>query len=252
MGLESGTGRVLSFADIYKHIQTLRETMAAFRAFNAAKRQCQGNAAELDAVNSSAEAVETAAEPLMNLALDLRCSQCRVQRLRRAPKGGCSTLARHYLQYRIIEALQPHASYEFDDGFQPLGIISTLRFDDEAGAEEALAEFSGRQPPVMSIVAEFIEKGIIIQTPFEPWNGDVMLGLREFLPRRRAAHDERKRLIEELAAKYNHRAGWNEDGSGWLAASCQSCGDISGSVWDLLSYLRGMEQSVGKRPRTLN
>ena len=115
-------------------------------------------------------------------------------------------------QYRIIEALQPHASYEFDDGFQPLGIISTLRFDDEAGAEEALAEFSGRQPPVMSIVAEFIEKGIIIQTPFEPWNGDVMLGLREFLPRRRAAHDERKRLIEELAAKYNHRAGWNEDG----------------------------------------
>ena len=80
MGLESGTGRVLSFADIYKHIQTLRETMAAFRAFNAAKRQCQGNAAELDAVNSSAEAVETAAEPLMNLALDLRCSQCRVQR----------------------------------------------------------------------------------------------------------------------------------------------------------------------------
>ncbi len=144
MGLESGTGRVLSFADIYKHIQTLRESMAAFRAFNARKRQSQENAAELDAVNSSAEAVETAAAPLLNLALDLRCSHCRVKRLRRAPSAGCSMLARHYLQYRIVEALQPHSSYTSDDGFQPLGLISTLRFDGEHGTEEALAEFGGQ------------------------------------------------------------------------------------------------------------
>jgi hypothetical protein len=252
MGLESSSGRVLSFADIFKHIQTLRESMAAFRAFNAGKRQCQENAAELAAVDSSAEAVETAAEPLLNLALDLRCNQCRVQRLRRAPSAGCSTLARHYLQYKIIEALQPHSSYKFDDGFQPLGLISTMRFDGEHGAEEALEEFSGRQPPVMAIVAEFIEKGVVVQTSFEPVNGDVMLGLREYLPRRRAAHKERIKLIEELAAKYDHRVGWNKDGTGWLAASCQHCGDVGGSVWDLLSYLRGLEQSVTKRPRTLN
>jgi hypothetical protein len=252
MGLESGTGRVLSFADIYKHIQTLRESMAAFRAFNARKRQCQEGAAELDAVNSSAEAVETAAAPLLSLALDPRCCECRVKRLRRAPDGGCSMLARHYLQYKIVEALQPHSSYKFDDGFQPLGLISSLRFDGEPGAEEALAEFGGRQPPVMSVVAGFIEKGIIIQTPYEPWNGDIMLGLRQYLPQRQAAHEERRKLIEELAAKYDHRAGWNEDGSGWLSASCRDCGSICGSVWDLLSYLRGLEQNVAKRPRTLN
>jgi hypothetical protein len=252
MGLESGTGRVLSFADIYKHIQTLRESMAAFRAFNARKRHCQENAAELDAVNSSAEAVESAAAPLLNLAIDLRCSQCRAKRSNCAPSAGCSVLARHYLQYKIIEALQPHSSYKFDDGFQPLGLISTLRFDGEPGAEEALAEFCGRQPPIMSIVAEFIEKGIIVQTPYEPWNGDVMLGLRDYLPRREAAREERKRLIEELAAKYDHRAGWNEDGSGWLVPSSRGCGGIFGSVWDLLSYLRGLEQSVTKRRRTLN
>ncbi len=104
----------------------------------------------------------------------------------------------------------------------------------------------------MSIVAEFIEKGIIVQTPYEPCNGDVMLGLCENLPRRQAAHEERKRLIEELAAKYGHRAGWNEDGSGWLSTSCRDCGGVCGSVWDLLSYLRGLEQSITKRPRTLN
>jgi hypothetical protein len=252
MGLDSGTGRVLSFADIYRHIQTLRESMAAFRASNARKWQCPENAAEVDAANSSAEAVETAAAPLLSLALDPRCCQCRAKQLRRTPGGGCSILARHYLQYKIIEALQPHPSYKCDDGFQPLGVISGLRFDGEPGAGEALAEFRGRLPPVMSIVAEFIEKGIVVQTPYEPWNGDVMVGLRQYLPLRQAAHEERKRLIEELAARYDHRCGWNEDGSGWLIPSCKNCGGIYGSVWDLLSYLRGLEQSVAKRPRTLN
>ena len=51
----------------------------------------------------------------------------------------------------------------------------------------------------MAIVAELVEKGTIVQTPYEPRNGDVMLGLPDNLPVRKAAHEERKKLIACLA-----------------------------------------------------
>jgi hypothetical protein len=251
MGLESGAGRVLSFADIYRHIQALRESMAAFRAFSARKWPRPENAAELDAVNSSAEAVESAAAPLLNLALDPRCCHCRAKGLGCTQAAGRSDLANFYLQYKIIEALQPHSNYKFDDGFQPRGIISTLQLDGEPGADQALREFRGK-PPIMAIVAELMEKGIVVQTPYEPRNGDVMLGLRDNLPLREAAHRERKKLIETLAKKFDHRLGWDEDGTGWLALSWRKCAGVRGSVWDLLSYLRALELSVPKGPRTIN
>ena len=127
-----------------------------------------------------------------------------------------------------------------------------MRFDDDPRAREALAEFHGRELPILPIVAEFVEKGTIVQTPYEPWNGDVMLGLPEFLPVRKAAHEERKKLVACLAEKYGHSTGWNEDGTGWLTSPCRSCDEICGSVWDLLSYLSAIELGTGKRPRSLN
>lgn len=252
MGLEPSAGRVLSFADIYRHIQALRELMAAFKAFNSRKRQCPESGNELEAVNSSADAVETAAAPLLSLSLDPRCCSCRAKRLRRAPGADCSDLAHFYLRYKIVEALQPHPNYKSDDGFQPFGLVSTLRFCDEPGADQALDEFNGRQPPIMAALADLIEKGIVVQTPFEPWNGDVMLGLRANLPLREAAHQERRRLIETLAEKFSHRLGWNEDGTGWLAPTRRNCGGVRGSIWDLLSYLRALEHTGPKGPRTIN
>jgi len=251
MGLESGAGRVLSFADIYRHIQALRESMAAFKAFSARKWPRPENAAELDAVNSSAEAVETAAAPLLNLALDPRCGHCRAKGLGCTQAASRSDLANFYLQYKVVEALQPHANYAFDDGFQPLGIISTLQFNGDAGADQALREFGGK-PPIMAVVAELMEKGIVVQTPYEPRNGDIMLGLRDNLPLREAAYQERKKLIETLAIKFDHRFGWEEDGTGWLVPSWRKCAGVRGSVWDLLSYLRALELSVPKGQRTIN
>ncbi len=250
--MEPHAGKVLSFMDIYAQLQALRESVAEFQAFNTRSPQFAENAGELEAAIGSAAAVESAAAPLLNLAIDPHCLQCRAKPLRRTQAAKCSALARSYLQYRIIEALQPHPAYESDDGFQPLWIIRSLRFDDDPRAREALAEFGGRELPIMPIVAEFVEKGTIVQTPYEPWNGDVMLGLPEFLPVRKAAHEERKKLVACLAEKYGHSTGWNEDGTGWLTSPCRSCDEICGSVWDLLSYLSAIELGTGKRPSSLN
>ena len=245
-------GKVLSFMDIYAQLQALRQSVAEFRAFNARSPQVAEAAGQTEAAICSAAAVESAAAPLLNLSLDPRCIRCRAKRLRRSQAIKCSALARSYLEYRIIEALQPHPAYESDDGFQPLWIIRSLKFDDDPRAGDALAEFGGGDLPVMPVVAEFVEKGIVVQTPYEPWNGDVMLGLPEFLPMRKAAHEERKKLVAGLAEKYGHRTGWNEDGTGWLASPCRNCAQICGSVWDLLSYLTAIEIGPGKRPRALH
>jgi hypothetical protein len=250
MGAQSG--KMLSFMDIYAQLQALRDSIAKFRAFNPQDRQFLETAGQLDAVISSAAAVESAAAPLVNFAPDPRCIRCRGKRSRRTQAAKCSPLAQAYLQYRILDALQPHPAYDSDDGFQPLWIIRSLRFDDDPRAAQALAEFGGRELPIMPIVSGFLEKGTVVQTAFEPWNGDVMLGLPEYLPVRNAAHEERKKLIACLAAKFGHSAGWNEDGTGWLASPCRNCAEICGSVWDLLSYLSAIELSVAKRPRALN
>ncbi len=247
MGPQSS--KVLSFVDIYLRLKVLRESLAKFREFNARGGPCVENAVQPDVADHSA-AIETAAAPLLNLTLDPRCIKCRAKRATRTKAVTCSPLARFYLQYRIIEALQPLPDYESDDGFQPLCVIRSLRFDDDPRAEEALAEFRGRELPILAIVAGLVERGIVIQTPYEPWNGDVMLGLPEYQSVREAAHEERKRLIASLAAKYGHRAGWNADGTGWLTSPCRNCDDIRGSVWDLLSYLNAAK--TGKRPHPLH
>lgn len=245
-------GKVLSFVDIYLRLKALRESVAKFRDSNARGGRLLENAGQLDSADQCAAAVETAAAPLLNLTLDPRCIRCRAKRAHRIKAVTCSPLARFYLQYRIIEALQPLPVYESDDGFQPLQVILSLRFDDDPKAEQALAEFRGRELPILQIVAGLVERGIVIQTPFEPWNGDVMLGLPEYQYVREAAYEERKRLIAGLAKKCGHAAGWNADGTGWLTSPCRNSADIRGSVWDLLSYLNLIEISLSKRPRSLH
>jgi hypothetical protein len=241
--------KVLCFGDIYMQLQTLRESVAEFRKSSAHSRECQENAPQLDVVSTSAAAVESAAAPLVEVHLDPRCIRCCAKRLRRGQPVKCSSLARSYLHYKVIEALQPHPAYESDDGFQPLWIIRTLKFDDPQ-SHQALAEFDGRGVPIMTIVSELVEKGIVVQTRYEACNGDVMLGLPEYQSMRQAAHEERIKMIAFLAAKFRHGAGWNEDGTGWLTPPCQKCPQISGSVWDLLAYLSSMDLAAGKRSRS--
>ena len=208
-------------------------------------------AGQSDAAIGCAAAVESAAAPLMNVELDPRCVQCHAKRSHRAQGAKCSTLAGLFaIQDRRGPATAP-------------GLRKRRRFPAaldypflEVRRRPEVARASRRIPRPraagMPIVAEFVEKGTIVQTPYEPWNGDVMLGLPEHLPARKAAHEERKKLVACLAAKYGHRAGWNEDGTGWLASPCQNCAQICGSVWDLLSYLSAIEPGAGKRPRSLN
>lgn len=253
--MEPLSTKVLSFMDIYAQLQALRETVAEFRAVNAGSSQVLENMSKLDAAISKAAAVESAAAPLLKAPPDPRCAccpGCHAKRVRAAKPVKCSALARSFLQYKIIEALQPHPAYDSDDGFQPLCVIRSLKVDDDPKARQALAEFRTRDLPLMTIVAELVENGTVVQTPYEPWNGDVMLGLPEHLPARDAAHEERKKLIADLAEKYGHRIGWNEDGTGWLAPPCGKRAHICGSVWDLLSYLSAIELTSRKRPRSFH
>ena len=98
--MEPHAGKVLSFMDIYAQLQALREFVAEFQAFNTRSPQFAENAGELEAAIGSAAAVESAAAPLLNLAIDPHCLQCRAKPLRRTQAAKCSALARSYLQYR--------------------------------------------------------------------------------------------------------------------------------------------------------
>jgi hypothetical protein len=251
--MDQRSKKVLCFGDVHLQLQALLDSVTDLRETSAQSREILATAPALSAMCNCAAAVESAAAPLTDLRLDRRCIRCRSKRSRRPQTLNCSALAISYLKYRIIEALQPHPSYTSDDGFQPLYVIRSLKFDDERRGREALAEFAGLDLPILEIVAELVESGIIVRTPYEPCNGDVMLGLPEYLPLRKAAHEERKTIIASLAQKYRHAAGWNEDGTGWLAPPRQNFPEkIKGSVWDLLSYLHRIDFTAAERPYALN
>jgi hypothetical protein len=244
--------KVLSFEDIYKRAQALRDSVAKFKVSSAQSKQLLETAPELDAVCNCAAALETAAACLVDSHLDPRCAQCASKQSPSPQAVGCSTLAKAYLKYSIVEALQPHPAYKHDDGYQPLYVVRSMKFDVGRKGRKALAEFRGREIPILQVIAELVDRGIVVQTDFEACNGDVMLGLPEYLPLRGKAHEERIGIVESLAQKYQHVAGWNEDGTGWLMPPRRNYAEIRGSIWDLLSYLHAIELIAGETPRLLN
>jgi hypothetical protein len=164
----------------------------------------------------------------------------------------CSALSFSYLQYKVIEALQPHPGYESDDGFQPLGVIQCMTFDGDRKAKTALAELRRAGFSLLDIVDDLVARGMVVKTEYEPCNGDVMIGLTPNLPMREVAHVERKKLIRNIACKYRLVLQWNEDGTGSLITSAGHMVQPSGSVWALLSCLYTIKDSVANRPKSLN
>ena len=167
-------------------------------------------------------------------------------------KPNCSALSFSYLQFKVIEALQPHPGYESDDGFQPLGVIQCMTFDGDKKAKTALSELRRAGFSLLDIIDELVAKGMVVKTEFEPCNGDLMVGLTANLTMREAAHVERKKLIRNIACKYRLVLQWNEDGTGSLITSAGHMVQPSGSVWALLSCLYTIKDSVVNRPKSLN
>ena len=167
-------------------------------------------------------------------------------------KPNCGALSFSYLQFKVIEALQPHPAYEIDDGFQPLGVIQRMTFAGDRKANRALSELRRAGFSLLDIVDDLVAKGMVVKTGYEPCNGDVMVGLAANLPMREAAHVERKKLIRNIACKYRLVLQWNEDGTGSLITSSGHMVEPSGSVWALLSCLYTIKDSVANRPKSLN
>jgi len=167
-------------------------------------------------------------------------------------KPNCGALSFSYLQFKVIEALQPHPGYESDDGFQPLGVIQCMTFDGDKKAKTALSELRRAGFSLLDIIDELVAKGMVVKTEFEPCNGDLMVGLTANLTMREAAHVERKKLIRNIACKYRLVLQWNEDGTGSLITSAGHMVQPSGSVWALLSCLYTIKDSVVNRPKSLN
>jgi hypothetical protein len=167
-------------------------------------------------------------------------------------KPNCSALSFSYLQFKVIEAVQPHPAYELDDGFQPLGVIQHMTFAGDRKAKRALSELCRAGFALLDIVDDLVAKGMVVKTEYEPCNGDVMVGLAANLPMREAAHVERKKLIRNIACKYRLVLQWNEDGTGSLITSSGHMVEPSGSVWALLSCLYTIRDSVANRPESLN
>jgi hypothetical protein len=164
----------------------------------------------------------------------------------------CSALSFSYLQFKVIEALQPHPAYDSDDGFQPLGVIERMTFDGERKAKKALSELHGAGFSLLDIVDSLVARNMVVKTGYEPCNGDVMVGLTANFPMREAALVERKKLIRTIASKYSLLLEWNEDGTGSLITSAGHTVQPSGSVWALLSCLYTIKDSVANRPKSLN
>jgi hypothetical protein len=163
--------------------------------------------------------------------------------------GTHSALVEAFLTYKIVEFLQPHPDYEHDDGFHPRSIIGDA-IDRDATAQDILAHAGGN--PLALVLAGLIKRGAVVETPFEPANGDVMLGLPENLGKRKAAFEERKSLIVENAGKLGLRVMWNEDGTGSIETPSGIVVLVAGSVWDLLSYLNNVAASAREVPHALN
>jgi len=178
----------------------------------------------------------------------IACS-CAGQRSDERVQKPRSALSNAYLRYKLVEFLQPHPSYKYDDGFQPQSIIGCA-VECDCSAGNLLEEVEGNS--LIAVLAELIESGDVILTPYEPANGDFMLGLPENLGKRKAAHEERKWLIVEGAARCGLRAKWNEDGTGWLETPGGAIAGPAGSVWDLLSYLNDPAFCAAELPQLPN
>ncbi|MGO8955219.1 MAG: hypothetical protein ACLPWS_03935 [Rhodomicrobium sp.] len=198
----------------------LRETVAALRAEPAERKEDGG----------------------------IACS-CFRQRNAETVEKRRSALATSYLQYKIVEFLQPNPAYTCDDGFQPQSIIACA-IECDCSARKPLAEAGGNS--LIAVLTELIESGAVILTPYEPANGDFMLGLPENLGKRKAAYEERKWMIIEGAAKQGLHAKWNEDGTGWLETPGGTMAEPVGSVWELLSYLNNPPANLAELPELLN
>ena len=179
------------------------------------------------------------------------CNCCDVEKQCSGAKNA-SALAKSYLQYKIIEALQPHPAYETDDGFHPRCVICSMSLHDDLRAQDALAELGASDVTLIGVIAELVENGTITQTAYEPCYGDVMLGLPENLDIRRKAHQERINLVIQEAAQFGLRAEWNDDGTGWLETPGGHVAQPPGPIWELLSYLDNVATSVTERPHALN
>jgi hypothetical protein len=167
-------------------------------------------------------------------------------------KPNCGALSFSYLQFKVVEALQPHPGYEIDDGFQPLGVIQRMTFAGDRKAKRALSELRLAGFSLLDIVDDLVAKEMVVKTEYEPCNGDMMVGLAANLPMREAALVERKKLIRTIAGEYRLVLQWNEDGTGSLITSAGHMVEPSGSVWALLSCLYTIKDSVANRPKSLN
>jgi len=168
------------------------------------------------------------------------------------PEGQCGLLAICYFTYKIIEALQPHPGYKSDDGFQPRKLLYRFVCENEAAPREVFRPCETGKCPLITVLIGLTARGAVIETAFEPCNGDVMLGLRENLGKRLQAYEERRSLISEGAARNGLQAKWNEDGTGWIETPSGQIVKACGSVWDLLSYLKTIATIRAEGPQVLH
>jgi len=168
------------------------------------------------------------------------------------PEGESGLLAISYFTYKIIEALQPHPGYKSDDGFQPRKLLYRFVCEDKAAPQEVFRACDSGKCLLIAVLFGLIATGAVIETAFEPCNGDVMLGLRENLGKRQQAYEERRTLISEGAARNGLQAKWNEDGTGWIETPSGHIVKASGSVWDLLSHVDAIAATWAKRPQAVH
>jgi len=248
-------GKMSLFKGLLAHIHDLHLELSRHQA---SLEEWKNFNAECWRFLATAAQLPTLPEPADNLTAPVqapRVANGPIERPRIDPSGrkpNCGALSFSYLQFKVIEAVQPHPAYELDDGFQPLGVIQRLTFAGDRKAETALSELRRAGFSLLDIVDDLVAKGMVVKTEYEPCNGDVMVGLAANLPMREAAHVERKKLIRNIACKYRLVLQWNEDGTGSLITSAGHMVEPSGSVWALLSCLYTIRDSVANRPKSLN
>jgi hypothetical protein len=240
------------FIGLRAHVHDLRLELSRHQA---SLKEWKNFNAECWRYLATAAQLPTPPEPAGNLMDPPRVTNGLIERQRIDPSGrkpNCGALSFSYLQFKVIEALQPHPAYESDDGFQPLGVIQRMTFAGDRKAKTALSELRRAGFSLLDIVDDLVAKGMVVKTEYEPCNGDAMVGLAANLPMREAAHVERKKLIRTIACKYRLVLQWNEDGTGSLITSSGHMVEPSGSVWALLSCLYTIRDSVANRPESLN
>ncbi len=230
-----------NFAELRKVNRRLQTSLKNLKAFNAKCREFLKTAAK-----PAASAADCKAPGIDNSAV--ASSTPKVIHIEPKP----SAIATAYLQFKIIEALQPHPAYENDDGFQPLEVVLSISRDTDRNARMAIAEFEARGLSLLTVLEDLVAKGIVVKTGYEPRNGDIMIGLSENLGKRDAAECERTKIIADLAHKHGLRARWNNDGTGSLETSSGDIVQPAGCIWTLLSSLYDINDGITERPSVLH